>query len=421
MIAYLDTNVYIGTGYKFSSEKFSTLRSLIASGDVNIIYSSATQGEVEQHINDDIKAAVTKYNRVLRKELSSLMCIENFDLNKIDEVHAVAAVKDTFADFLSLDGVTKIDLNPLDAELLMQAYFALEAPFETKKPHEFKDAIMINAVKQYQKKVLEQIVIVSDDLGFRKAFEGDDNFITVQYLGDLIKMCNQKKAEYESIEACIINAVENNDFYDCMHEHFSNFDIDRGYYSEWECNDNQIDLIESELAYVEFADGKYLAHIDVVLWVVAEITHRDENTSYFDKEEQRYLIENYVTWSETHRIETNVIIECTVGKIDDEYAILDSIIINDRKFRTLDLDEYTMQSWNELETKRHEEPDLIYCSECGKVMGYSTEYTDYNDNPLCGNCMVTNEKGAICPTCGRKIPHELMSSGFCIDCLREQD
>jgi len=115
-------------------------------------------------------------------------------------------------------------------------------------------------------------------------------------------------------------------------------------------------------------------HIDVVLWVVAKIAHRDEDTSYFDKEEQRYLIENYVTWRETHRIETNVIIDCTVDKVDDEYAILDSIIVDDRKFRTLDLDEDTMQSWDELETECHEEPDLVHCSECGKVMGYTAEY-----------------------------------------------
>ena len=245
MIAYLDTNVYIGAGYKFSSEKFATLRSLIANGDVSIIYSSATQGEVEQHINDDIRTAVTKYNRVLRKELSALMCTEDFALNKIDEAHVVASIKDAFADFLSLDGVTKIDLNPLDAERLMQSYFALEAPFETKKPHEFKDAIMINAVKQYQKKVHDQIVIVSDDSGFRKAFEGDDNFVTIQYLGDLIKMCNQQKEEYKNIEACIISAVENDDFYDCMHEYFSDFDIDRGYYGEWKCDEKQIDSIEA--------------------------------------------------------------------------------------------------------------------------------------------------------------------------------
>ncbi len=41
MIAYLDTNVYIGAKYQFSSGKFETLRSLIANGDVKVIYSSA--------------------------------------------------------------------------------------------------------------------------------------------------------------------------------------------------------------------------------------------------------------------------------------------------------------------------------------------------------------------------------------------
>lgn len=85
------------------------------------------------------------------------------------------------------------------------------------------------------------------------------------------------------------------------------------------------------------------------------------------------------------------------------------------------MDEDTLQNWDELETEYHEEPDLVYCSECGKVMGYTAEYTDYDDNPLCGDCMVTNEKGDICPTCGRKVPHELMNSGFCIDCFRNQD
>ena len=54
-------------------------------------------------------------------------------------------------------------------------------------------------------------------------------------------------------------------------------------------------------------------------------------------------------------------------------------------------------------------------------MGYTTEYTDYDDNPLCVDCMVANEKGDICPTCGRKIPYEFMNSGFCIDCFEAQE
>ncbi len=378
------------------------------------------QGEVEQHISADIRIAVTNYNCLLRNEVLPIMGDSGFELNQIDEVIAVNSVKAAFGEFLSLDGVIKIDLNPLDAEQLMQSYFLSEAPFETKKPHEFKDAIMINAVKQYQKNTHERIVVVSNDDGFRKAFEGDAEFITVKYLSNLIKICNQQKEEYSNIEACITSAVENDAFYDCIHKHFSGFDIDRGYYEKWECDEMQIDSIEAELAYVEFTNGRYLAHIDVVLYILAEITHRDENASYFDREEQRYLIENYVTWREAHCIETSIIIDCTVDKEDDEYVVLNGVIVDDRKFPTLDLDESTMEDWEELETECYEEPDLIYCSECGKVMGYTTEYTDYYDNPLCGDCMVVNEKGDICPDCGRKVPHEFMNSGFCIDCLNEK-
>lgn len=83
MIAYLDTNVYISAEYKFSSGKFATLSSLIADRNLKVIYSSATQGEVEQHIIEDISTAVTKYNRLLHKELSPIIGTADFKLNKL--------------------------------------------------------------------------------------------------------------------------------------------------------------------------------------------------------------------------------------------------------------------------------------------------------------------------------------------------
>lgn len=422
MIAYLDTNVYIGAKYQFSNDKFSTLRSLISEGDVRVIYSSATRGEVEQHIRDDIKDGVNQYNRVLRKELLPLMSISQFSLCAVNEEDAARAVFENLSEFFSLDGVEQIDLNPLDAEQLMSDYFQGNLPFESKKPYEFKDAIMINAVKQYQQRVQETIIVVSDDEGFRKAFDGLSSFVTVKYLGDLIKLCRERKDEYSNIEACLRAAVENDEFYDIIQNHFAGFDVDRGYYGEWECEEYEIDSMDAELAYIEYVDGKYRAHIDVVLYLVAEITHRDEDTSYFDREEQRYLIENYVTWREKHRVKMDIVIACSIEKGEaDEYEIADSLVIDNRKFRTLDLDESTMQGWDELETECREEPDLIYCSECGKVLGYSAEYTDYDDNPLCGDCMVSNSRGDICPACGRKIPHEFMISGFCKDCFKAQD
>ena len=349
MIVYLDTNVYIGAGYQFSTDKFARLRSLIACGDVTVIYSSATQGEVEQHIYNDIRDGVKKYNRLLRKNLSAVVSLAAFDLDQIDENQAVTGVKDSLNEFLSLNGVTKIDLNPLDAEGLMQAYFTSQAPFETKKPCEFKDAIMINAVKQYQKKVQEQIMIISNDDGFRKAFEGDSNFITVPYLGELIKICNQQEEEFDAIVECFVHAIEQDAFYELIYDYFWNFDIDRGYYGEWECHESQIDLIGTELDYLDNRDGKYLVTVDLVLLVIADITHRDEDTSYFDRENGSYLIENCVTWRETHRIETSVTLECVIDQVEDAYAVTDAVIVDDRRLHILDLDEGTMESFEEIE------------------------------------------------------------------------
>ena len=422
MIAYLDTNVYIGAKYQFTNEKFSTLRTLISEGNVKVIYSSATKGEIEQHIRDDIRNGVTQYNRVLRKELLSLMAISEFKLNAVDEEKAISAILENLTEFFSMDGVEQIDLNPLNAEHLMRDYFCGIPPFETKKPHEFKDAIMINAVKQYQQKVQEKIIVVSNDDGFRKAFEDSEDFITIKYLGELIKICQEKKIENAHVEMCLKRALENDELYEIIQNYFEQFDIDRGYYGEWECEEYNIETIETDLAYMECIAGKYQMHIDVVLYIIAEITHRDEDTSYYDKEEGRYLIENFVTWRESHRVEQDIIITCSVEKDEnEEYVIVDSEVFDNRKFRTLDLDEYTMQQWDKLETECIEEPDLIYCHECGKVLGYTATYTDYYDNPLCDECMVSNGEGDICPSCGRKIPHEFMNSGFCIECSREQE
>lgn len=422
MVAYLDTNVYIGAKYQFSVDKFATLQKLIEDGDIIVLVTNATIGEVEQHIATDIKAGVSQYNRVLRKEIPVITTMEALEVSAINEAEALTAVKDGFSQFLALEGVRRIALNPLDVEQLMTDYFQGNPPFETKKPYEFKDAIVINAIKRYRREMCEPIVVVSSDDGFRRAFEDSSSFITVKYLGDLIRLCQEQKEEYTHIEECITAAIENDEFEDAIRDHFSSFDIDRGYYSEWECDEFEIDELETALAYIEHTDERSFAHINVVIYISAEITHRDEDASYFDREEQRYLVENFVTWREKHRLELETTIKCIAAKDSlGDYTVTKFEVADERKFRTLDLDEGTMQDWDVLEIETQEEPDLIYCSECGKLLGYKIPYADYDHNPLCGDCMVSDSKGDICPACGRKVPYELMFGDFCLDCYKEQD
>lgn len=57
-----------------------------------------------------------------------------------------------------------------------------------------------------------------------------------------------------------------------------------------------------------------------------------------------------------------------------------------------------------------------YCNECGKTIRIEGSCFTYEGNPICSDCAVTNENGAICPLCGRKVPHEYMNSDICQEC-----
>ena len=56
--------------------------------------------------------------------------------------------------------------------------------------------------------------------------------------------------------------------------------------------------------------NQLLLHVNVEYNVTVEITHRDEDRSYYDKEEGRYLFEEYVTWNEHHIGSEDLIVAC---------------------------------------------------------------------------------------------------------------
>ena len=67
----------------------------------------------------------------------------------------------------------------------------------------------------------------------------------------------------------------------------------------------------------------------------------------------------------------------------------------------------------------------VYCNECGERIGYEWEsfYNDYDGNPICDDCMTTNENGFVCPGCGMKHPEEMRggSGTYCITCEDKYD
>ncbi len=416
MIVYLDTNVYYGAKFVFDRGKFETLKTLLNDGIIKVLYTSATKGEVLQHIEEDITKEITAYNRAIRKNLSSFKIDEDLSIQEISIHDFVRDRKDKLQSFFDLANVESISLNPLNAEMLMDDYFNMNPPFESKKPHEFKDAIMINAIRNYQRAANEKICIVSDDAGFRKAFEENANFICFEYLSYFFNYIQEERALNTYYSSLIANGF----FEDEIENYLEALDIDRGDYSDWECDSKELRDLDCELLYIERDRNpeKLQLHIQLNYDIDVEISHRDDDLSYYDKEEHRYLFEEYVTWLERHTLSEEIIVLCSIVN-DGEYFEFEKII-SDRKYDFLDLCDDTMYDFDEISSTQNEDPNLVYCAQCGRIIGHTPIYFDYDGEPLCGNCMIDDTEGMVCPDCGRKVPYEKSINGFCEDCAKER-
>ena len=91
MILYLDTNVYYGAKFVFDKGKFETLKTYISAGEIKLLYTSATLGEVFRRMEEDIEKEVVAYNRAIRKNLEAFKIAEELS---IAEISATAVVDD---------------------------------------------------------------------------------------------------------------------------------------------------------------------------------------------------------------------------------------------------------------------------------------------------------------------------------------
>ena len=353
MQVYLDSNAYISANYRVDSGNMKFLVNLIESGKVKLLYTDINVGEVNQHIEQDVKDGITKYNRLYRKELA-MLDDTNYELNIDDTINEV---KSRIENVFNLRSTKNIPLNPLDANKLLKDYFSKNPPFENKKPNEFKDAIMINAIKNYQKQLKEPIYIVSDDDGFLKAFENNESFKTFEFLGYFLKYYNEQEKELDDLIKFIENNVYSGKYDDKFKEYIdNNYFISMNYYEKWDCSNQEISDISYELLYLEKEGEKIYATISTDIDLKLDITYRNEDMSYYDKEEHRYLFEEYVNTLEKHRANVDLKV-CFHIDPENNGQTLDSFeIINDtKKLLVLDLDEDTLVNYEVIPKENNDE------------------------------------------------------------------
>jgi len=388
---FLDTNIFIKASYNFQSGKLATIRRYCDEGFIDLVVSSVVCREVETHIKKDLQECYEKINKHLLSErrLAALRSEPDFSrfLAFLSVETMVEKVLSQFSNFLEDTHCTIIDTGTVQVENVLSDLFAMRPPFETKKQDEFKDSIILYSLRDYQRALSIPIWAVSDDTGFRKALEGDINFLLFTSIEDMLNKVNAKvKADqYIKIKEYIneqnemryiVNRLEEVLFDSAVTPDIDLFDDAQVIaVNSTKYRLDTIDEIDNEMATVSMEAE---CNINIIY------TFFDEENSIYDTVDHEYAYQHTGEVNEEHLVRFSFRI---LLSLSDDTIDIDTIDVEAGRL-SLSLDDDTLISSERVDDIPFNGPDEEW-------MGYTT-----------------------CPTCGCQIMFKNDGgNGFCSKCV----
>lgn len=388
---FIDTNIYEGANFSFYNKQFSKLKELIEEENVELLYNEIVYQEVYEHIGENLAKAVLEYNKVIDNRAFAPFRRDDKWRDKIFPIESddmVGELCKRWDDYIEDTCAIKIPISGVDVDEIIDKYFNKRFPFENKKPTEFKDAICVDSIMQYYDTITDDtIYVVAADKGFRKSFRERDEFVTYS---DLNKFLNFAISQTEHLSVEIEKAFDSGGLDDCISKLLDNklcigsVDVEDVY--------DDIELLRVETQYIEFG---YIHELDEECAVVVanagvnvevEYTIRDEDNSYYDREDGRYYWENFVTYKATFCI--NLEIEVSIAIETDEKDLSVRVEVDDVNADTnmylhkseIIESEIIHNTMDDYDEERFDE-NARYCPDCGCKMNYANDM-----GAFCINC-----------------------------------
>jgi hypothetical protein len=389
---FLDTSVYENLNFSFNNRQLSKLRNLAQNNEIDLLYNEIVYQEVYQHIADNLSVAISQYNQLISEQRAFAPFKHDDSLSvkisSLDSDKMINEIRTNWDRFLNESIAEKIDINNADIDDIVSKYFKKILPFENKKPYEFKDAIIIDSIRQYSSRNPDkEIYVVARDKGFRKSF-GDDDKITA--FANLYDAINKAIRSEENLPIELESLFLEESFNASIRATIDTYAAG-GSVSVEDIFDD-VEVICSECTDLEFeyvddtSDEKATIIATATIEFVVEYCERDEDRSYYDREDGCYYWEVYNKYrdkfSVIKEVEILVILNADSKDLDD---LLESVEV------TID-DDFYLETQNLLESELLEttsdegedadyDPSAIYCPDCG--------------------CKITfaNDAGAFCISC----------------------
>lgn len=202
----IDTNVLYATNYDFSENSpLSLLVKYVQKGKIKVILSDIVIREAKAHISKQV-SDVCGTARRLRKEVlekSTQSLVDYIGMGKLlelvnDKNNLVLKGCEMFDNFIIQTGAEILKTDLIDLDNIIDDYFEINPPFQNgeKKRKEFPDAFIACQIRKRFGET-EDVIIISNDNGFKAACGNNSNHIFLSSLGQLYNTINKEEKAYD--------------------------------------------------------------------------------------------------------------------------------------------------------------------------------------------------------------------------------
>jgi hypothetical protein len=329
-----------------NSKMLPSLFSLLKKKRITLLSHPILNEEVRKHIRfsplieklSHLKTAITKYKSILPLvNISAEKTIVDIDSLKLEDKMIQA-----YEDF----HLSAIRLPYPNAELIFTQYFTSQAPFSEKgdKKHEFPDAFVIEAIKQYlSTQSTLSVLVISDDTDWEKALSTVPRASIVNSISQGMKILQNSEnilPIYHAVKEDIKKAILVNAECECYE--LDIFDE----VEDLEITEVKIIELNDDIIPLKISEESTLLRVYATIQLSGRAVVLDDSRSYWDKEDGYYM---FVAYSDISFEKGISEIECEVLITHNLEGFEDSVCVESSKINV----EYNI----EIEL---DENDIIY-------------------------------------------------------------
>ena len=317
-IIFLDTNVF-GRKEKYDFEhtyRNNILGMLKRYSNIEVCLPSIVVEELKKHIKESIDNDQNNIKSIyVKRKLPHNFYEEALEenLQKLD-------------DFIKRNNIIILDCEKyLEISDVNRWYFNKEKPFETSKPKEFPDAMIISAIVNYLKEhKYENIYIVSEDKGFNESIKSKIDCIIVNKMETILKeFFDFSTYEYRLVEDFI---KESNILKDTSILEFESANVN----DTIDIDIEKYHMNACEIIYDQKDNESIVVKVNFDISLAGEIFVFDPYESIYDEDDEEYIYPIYKTTDKLDIKNLEIYIELFKDRNGDyiKYKIIDKALID---------------------------------------------------------------------------------------------